>query len=397
MVCPLQSRLGLAILSGLLLSSSAALASPPADTDALAQRLVAAAAVKEGEVVAISGQAHSAQLVEDIAVAARRLGAFPLVFYNSDRLGKRLFFDVPAKYDTQPDALDLKLVELIDVRIAINDGLNENLFEGADPKRLAARGKNAEPVTQAAIKRNVRSVEVGNGFYPTPWRAQRYGMSEQALADVFWQGIAVDPAAIQAQAARVSAALSAGGTLHITHPNGTDLTVKLEARPATTSDGVISAEDIQKGGAAVAVYLPAGEVYTTPVPGTANGKVVHSHDFFRGKALDDVTVEFKDGFAVSLSGSGPGYADFRAAYDAVEDPRKNAFGFVDIGVNPNVKLPAGSQVGAWVPAGTITVGSGSNTWAGGDNSVSYGWTAYLPGSTVTLDGKTIIEAGTLKL
>lgn len=396
MVRPLLSRSGSAILPSLLLASSAAFAMPP-DTDTLAQRLVAAAAVKEGEVVAISGQAHSAQLIEDIAANVRRLGAFPLVLYSSDRLNKRLFFDVPDKYDSQANALDMKLVEMIDAQILVNDGLSENLLEGADPKRLAARAKAGEPIATAALKRNIRTLEIGNGFYPTSWRAKRLGMSEQALADVFWNGIAVDPAAMQAQAARVSDALSAGGTLHITHPNGTDLTVRLPAKPATTSDGVISADDIHRGGAAVSVYLPAGEVYTTPVPGSANGKVVHSHDFFRGKALDDVTIEFKDGMAVSMTGSGPGYADFRATYDAVEDPRKNAFGFVDIGVNPNVKLPAESQVGAWVPAGTITVGSGGNTWAGGDNSVPYGWTAYLPGSTVTLDGKAIIEAGVLKL
>jgi len=396
MVNARQSRLGFAILSGLLLSSPAVFAAPP-DTDAVAQRLVAAAAVKEGEVVAISGQAHSAQLVEDIAVNVRRLGAFPLVFYSSDRLSKRMFFDVPAKYDAQSDALDMKLVELIDVRISVSDGLTEDLFAGADPARMAARGKAGEPIGQAALKRGVRSVDVGNGFYPTPWRAKRFGMEEQALSDVFWEGIAVDPAAIQAQGASVAAALAAGGKLHITHPNGTDLTVQLEARPATVSDGVITAEDMKAGGAAVSIYVPAGEVYTVPKAGTANGKVVHSHDFFRGKPVDDVTVEYKDGRAVSMTGTGPGYADFRAAYDAVQDPRKDAFGFVDFGVNPNVKLAAGSQVGAWVPAGTITVGSGGNTWAGGDNSVPFAWTAFLPGSTVTLDGKTLIDGGVLKL
>ena len=36
-------------------------------------------------------------------------------------------------------------------------------------------------------------------------------------------------------------------------------------------------------------------------------------------------------------------------------------------------------------------------WAGGDNKISYGMTNYLPGSTVTLDGKTIIEKGVLKI
>jgi leucyl aminopeptidase (aminopeptidase T) len=320
-----------------------------------------------------------------------------MIVYTSDRLNKRMFFDVPAKYDAQPDALGMKLADLVDVTISIANGQSENLLAGADPKRLAARSMAGEPVSNAFLKRNVRSVEVGNGFYPTPWRAERYGMSEQALADTFWQGVNADAGGLHARAEQVQAALAGADVMHITNPNGTDLTLRVKGRPVLASDGAISAEDIKAGGGAVAVYLPAGEVYTTPVPGSANGKVVHSHDFFRGKAVDNLTMQFKDGKMVSLSGTGPGYADLRAAYDAVRDPRKDLFGFVDLGINPNVKLPANSRVGSWIPAGTITVGVAGNTWAGGDNSVPFGLTAYLPGSTVTLDGKPIIEQGQLKM
>jgi len=45
----------------------------------------------------------------------------------------------------------------------------------------------------------------------------------------------------------------------------------------------------------------------------------------------------------------------------------------------------------------VTVGIGNNAWAGGENKIAYGLTSYLPGSTVTLDGKTVVEAGALKL
>jgi hypothetical protein len=98
-----------------------------------------------------------------------------------------------------------------------------------------------------------------------------------------------------------------------------------------------------------------------------------------------------------MTGSGPGYAGFKAQYDAVDDPRKDLLGYIDLGINPNVKLPSASVVGTWVPAGTVTIGTGGNTWAGGDNSVSYGSTVFLPGSTVTLDDKPIVDNGVLKL
>lgn len=375
----------------------AATAEPLVDLEQLAQRLVANAAVKEGDAVMISGRGQDAELMENIAVQVRRKGAFPLVTYSSDRLSKRLFFDVPEQYDAQPDALGLALAKVFDVGITLNNGTSENLFEGADPDRVAARSQSSEAVSQAFFENDVRMLEVGNGLYPTAWRAERMGMPETDLARMFWDGVNLDYSDLQARGAQVKAALAAGNELRITHPNGTDFTVQVKGRPVMVSDGILSEEDIKQGGAAVAVYLPAGEVYTTPVPGSGNGRIVSTRDYFRGQAVDNLTVEVADGKVTSLTGSGPGFAGMKAEYDAVADERKNLFGFVDLGINPNVRLPAGSLVGNWVPAGTVTVGTGSNVWAGGDNSVAYGLTFFLPGSTVMLDGKAVVEDGVLKL
>ncbi len=41
-------------------------------------------------------------VLENIAVHVRKVGAFPLIDIGSDRLTKRMFFDVPEKYDAQP-------------------------------------------------------------------------------------------------------------------------------------------------------------------------------------------------------------------------------------------------------------------------------------------------------
>jgi len=370
----------------------------PTDLEQLAQRLVTqSAAVKAGDVVYISGQPHDAELMENIAVNVAKVGGFPMVGYSSDRLAKRMFFDVPEQYDGQTDALGLKMADVVDVNISIGNSLTQDLFEGADPKRMAARGKANEAVGQAFLKNNVRTVDVGNNLYPTAWRAERFGMAQDALSKTFWNGVNLDYTELQTRGELVKAALAAGNEMHITNPNGTDLKFRVQGRKVLVSDGIISPADMKLGGAAMAAYLPAGEVYTTPVAGTATGKVVHSRDFYRGKQIDNLTMTFVGGKMTEMSGSGPGFADFKAEYDAVSDPRKDLFGYVDLGINPNVTLPADSKVGNWVPAGTVTVGTGTNTWAGGDNSVPYGTTVYLPGSTVMLDGKAIVENGVLKL
>jgi len=160
------------------------------------------------------------------------------------------------------------------------------------------------------------------------------------------------------------------------------------------SDGIISEADRKQGGAAAWVYLPAGEVSVTPVPGTAQGKLIVDRLFYDGKEVQKLTFTFKDGKAVSMSGSGPGYAGLKAQYDAVDDDSKAALGYVDLGINENLKLPANSKVGAFAPAGTTTVGIGFNVWAGGDNS-AFGVAGHLRDATVTVDGKSVVEKGRL--
>jgi hypothetical protein len=124
--------------------------------------------------------------------------------------------------------------------------------------------------------------------------------------------------------------------------------------------------------------LPAGEVYTTPVAGSAEGKVVQTHTFFRGKPIDNLTLTVSGGKVTAMTGSGAGWADYKAAYDASTDPRKARFAFIDLGINPNVKLPANATIGSWVPAGAVTVGAGNNSWAGGDNTVPWSSVLFPP-------------------
>src|SRR3954467_6657996 len=136
---------------------------PPTDLEKLAERLVTqSAAVKEGEVIQISSGPENIELLEDIAVQVRKAGAFPLVTVNTDRMAKRMFTDVPEKYDSQINQRDLKLADVIDAEIIIGRESAEGLFADADPKRMAARAKAITPVVEAYLKRGVRTVEVDN-------------------------------------------------------------------------------------------------------------------------------------------------------------------------------------------------------------------------------------------
>ncbi len=70
--------------------------------ETLAQKLVTqCGAIKEGEIVMVIGSVRDNELLEDIVVNVRKQGAFPLLVIGSDRMTRRMFTEVPVKYDTQ--------------------------------------------------------------------------------------------------------------------------------------------------------------------------------------------------------------------------------------------------------------------------------------------------------
>jgi len=367
------------------------------DAEAVSNRIITqVAGVKENDVVFINGGVRDFELLEDLNTDTRKVGAFPLLTLSSDRMARKYYEEVPEKYDTQSPDFDLKLATLPTVAISVDSNEAEGVLSDVSPTRLANTAKTGVPVGELFQKRNVRQVEIGNDLYPTDWRAKRYGISLDDLTKTFWSAVNADYTGVQATGEKVKATLSAGKELHITSPEGTDLKVKIDARPFFVSDGIISAEDVQKGGPAVSVFLPAGEVYTTPVPNSADGKIMIAQDFFRGKEMTNVAIIIVSGKVTSLTGSGPGFDAMKKEYDATTDPGKDLFSYIDFGINPNLKIWPASKVGNWVQAGMVSVGTGINTWAGGDNKSTFGLGGHLGGCTVTLDGQTIIEKGEWK-
>lgn len=388
---------GAALVGGLLAAGPAGTAapSPKPDYRELAHRLVAqSAGIRAGDLVLVAGGVRDLELLEDIAVEVASVGAHSQIAIGSDRLTRRLYDDVPAKFDTLGPVYAMKLAGFITAFIAVEFNEDPALLEGVPPVRLAARGKAAAPLGALMRKRGVRQVFLGNELYPTAARAKQFDVSEDQLAEVFWNGVNVDYAALQATGERVRRVLASGRRVHITNPNGTDLTVDIAARPVYVSDGVISPADVRRGGAATTVWLPAGEVYVTPVPGTAQGTVVADRYFWGGTTVEGLRLEFKAGRLVAMTARA-GLERLQAVYDAAGRGR-DLLAVVDIGINPNVRLIPDSRMVGWMPAGMVTVAVGDDTWAGGTNAVGFGLAPFLPGSTVSVDGRPLVQSGTLE-
>lgn len=366
-----------------------------AETEALAQKLVSQCAnIHEGEFVLVTGGIRDIELLEDIVIQVGKLGAYPILTIGSDRMNRRWVTEVPVKYDSRTPESDLKLFSFITAVINVDYNEAIGLFADIPPERFATRGKAYEPVNELIAKRNVKGVSLGNGLYPTEASAKQFGLSLDELSDLFWKGVNVDYTKLEATGKSIQSILTEGKEVLITNSNGTNLKMRIEKRPVLVSDGVLSAEDLKRGFAASQVYLPAGEAFLSPVPGTAEGTVVVDRQFYQDKEILGLILTFKAGKLTSMTAKS-GIEALKKMYDAAA-PGKEEFAFLDLGINPNVSVKSGSKLVAWMPAGMITIGIGNSVWAGGENKTPYSLASFLPGSTMKVDGKTLVENGVLK-
>ncbi|HNW56580.1 MAG TPA: aminopeptidase [Bacteroidales bacterium] len=380
---------------GALCGQSAKDKNPVYDYEGLAQKIVnQCAAVRENDIVMITGGVKNMELLEDIAVNVSKKGGYPLITVWSDRATSRYLSEVPAKYDARNPKLGLNLYGFVDVVINVSYSESNDLYADVPPERIAAMNNANKPVSDLYVKRNIRGVNLGNGLYPTTAQAKEFNISIEQLSEIFWNGVNVDYTKLESTGKAVSKLFAAGKEVQITNPNGTEIKVGIENRKVLVSDGITSPEDLTAGSATLQIYLPAGEVYMSVVPGTAEGKVVVDHYFFEGKDIPGLTLVFKAGKLVSMT-SKSGLEPLKAYYDASAEGKED-FSSVDIGINPNVKMIPGSNFVSWVISGMVTITHGNNEWAGGENNCPFGNSYFLPGSTLKIDGKVLIEDGVSK-
>lgn len=368
------------------------------DLKAIAERIVAeSAGVHEGDLVLVAGDVRDIDLVENLSIASARHGAAPMQIVERERTGVRYFTEVPEKYDGTRAAFSVQMAAIPTVFFSVNSNAEPGLYKAVPASRLQTAAKSFRPFGETLMKRGVRQIFIGNGLYPTAATAKRLGLSQAGLEKIFWGALATDPKLIQANGAAVKGALAGAKQVRITHPNGTDVRIGVEGRPVILSDGVITPEQAAKGGAAARLYLPAGEALLAPVAGTAEGKVVIDRMDIGVGPVEKLTWIFRDGRLVEYTAKpSAAFTRWKELYEA-GPAGKDAFASIDIGLHPGVKSPPGKPLLSYIPAGMVSLAIGDDTEAGGTNATTFGALGFLPGATVEIDGKRIIEKGVLKI
>jgi aminopeptidase len=361
------------------------------DYDTIADNLVnQSLAVQSGEIVVINGGPNEIDLMGAIQVAVSKAGGQPVLNLSLPEANKRAIMETSMEDLQQLPTAGLMLTKMADAFINVGSIQDPALFADVPEDRLAAARQSGVPLMRAFNNMRYRSVNLGQtGGIPTVAYAKSVAADHQVISDGFWKAVGTSPDELAPKATAIATMMKDGAKVRITSPAGTDLTLSVDQFPTRTNVGRTA--DVQPATGPSSVWLPAGEAYTSTKD--ANGVLVIPWTSFRGNEIKNLKLTFKNGEMTELSADSN--AKVLKDYFAASSPKLKHLSLISLGLNPNSKSPAGSHFFSWEMGGMVTIVLGNNSWAGGDNDSDAGATFHAIGTSLSIDGKAVIENGSL--
>ncbi len=200
--------------------------------------------------------------------------------------------------------------------------------------------------------------------------------------------IAVDYNAVCKDAERIADMLTQTNSVRVVTDLGTDLSFSVKNRKGGADTGLIT----KKGEWG---NLPGGEAYIAPVEGSANGRVVvPSGWYFNLK--EDMELEFRDGYVISVKGGGEVGEHFRELFAFDDETAKHRRNCAELGIgtNPKAKRPD-NVLEAEKIKGTVHIAIGDSSHLGGVTESDLHEDFVLPEPTLYLDERIVIKKGKL--
>lgn len=337
--------------------------------------------VKPGENVTIEAWTHTLPWAVALAREVRRMKALPVIHYEDENAYWDTVESGGAKLLGQKPAHEWASLAKTDVYIHMwgpGDRVRLNALPTKESNQLFTWNESWYGTAMKAGLRGAR-LELGRAY---PSLAKAYGVDLEGWTHDILEGTMVDPATLARTAAPIVKALKSGKRIHITHDNGTDLTLGLSGRNPVANTGRLSEADL-KLPFRMLTTLPAGSVRVALNESIADGVLVGNRtNYYDDRVATEPRFEFANGRLTSAtfgSGGDKFEADFKKGGKGRDQP-----GQLGIGLNP--MLHNTPQVED-LEAGAIMVSVGSNQFLGGKNKSNlFGW-AIVAGARFEVDGK----------
>ncbi len=204
--------------------------------------------------------------------------------------------------------------------------------------------------------------------------------------DMMIRCLAADYNAIAERSRRLSVALESGNEMRVTSPAGTDIRLVRGDRHAKPDTGFY----LNPGEYG---NLPAGETFFAPIEGTAQGVIVFDGAMAGvGKVKTPIRIIVRDGLAVEITG-GP---EAQKLNELIGPLGADARNIAELGIGTNDRAQiTGLILEDEKVMGTVHIALGDNMSMGGTVSVPSHLDGLIMQPTVYVDGRMIMETGTL--
>ena len=347
--------------------------------------------LKRGENLLIETWSATFPWALSLDLEARILGARPLLSVRDEASYWQSVRASPASQLGRGGSHELAALSASDAYVSLygpEDTLREERLPQAALRRIESKNHEMMRVIQ---KQGIRCIRWDLGRTSEVW-ARRYAVDLRSWRNELIDAAMVDPRAMQLDGARIVRRLARGREVRITHPNGTDLAVRLAHRRPKLDDGVIDDADVKAGN--MMMVVPAGVVSVTLDELHAEGRFVSNATGVLFTHNQEIPLSpgrwtFRDGTLQQFS-CARGGAQLRAALTHLKHPQVRA-GQLSVGLNDRISnIPLLFDQSR----GTITFEIGRNVHMGG-RSRSPHLFAYLDltGGSLHIDGEAIVEHG----
>ena len=203
-------------------------------------------------------------------------------------------------------------------------------------------------------------------------------------------GIEADFKSIKPICKGVAGAFAAGNKVHLTTPGGTDLSFDITGRHGNSLYCVVEPGEFST--------IPTIEANTSPVEGTANGRIVADASIpYLGIGVlnEPVVVDVKDGYITKIQG---GKQAETLNKDLLSHNDKNCFNIAELGVglNPKCRM-CGIMLEDEGVVGTAHIGIGTSITLGGTIKAPTHYDLIMWNPRIEIDGKVIVDGNKVLL
>jgi aminopeptidase len=260
---------------------------------ALAEDVVKAIGVNDGDAVFISGGSHEQRFLEEVGIAVARRGGQPLISAVSNDYQKRMLETCTVAQLKRMPKIMMGIAQAMDAYVIV-EPYSDPSIKALFRDKVHARSEGNFPVMQVIYgKPGKRWLYMG---WATEGMARMYHVPLNVLEKLVIGGCNIDYGVLKEDCERVIRALDSAKYAHATDPHGTDFRLDIEGRRLNPDDGMLSPEKVAMGD--LGGNLPAGEVFIAPLETYGEGTLycpLTIDGLTRGTMIKGVRLKFKDG------------------------------------------------------------------------------------------------------